>query len=163
MSEEGVNLVPVDVADAGESTNSANQQNAGQNRTLHSSIPFRSAIVVAPSRGGFIVVVVAAGFGIEEPAETLGRRNGGGRRTAERLLLLLLRLFEGRAWLEEMESIAESEGGVAGERERRGSETQSDASHLKAASTKIELNSKLCHPNLLSFSGRLLGAAFCDR
>ena len=56
---------------------------------------------------GVIFVIVVAGFGIEEPSETLRRRGGGRkRRTAKRLLRLLL--FEGRAWLEEMES---SEGG----------------------------------------------------
>ena len=119
LSEKGIDLVSVDVPNAGESTNSTNQQHSGQNRTLDSSIPARS--FVALSFGGLSVVVVA-GFGIEEPSETFGRRGGGRRRRAAERLLLLLRLFEGgRTWLEEMES---SEGGGGeGEWERRGSES----------------------------------------
>ena len=124
LSEKGIDLVSVDVANAGESTNSANQQNSCQNRALDSSIPARS--FVALGFGGFSVVVfVVAGFGIEEPSETFGRRGGGRRRRAAERVLLLLRLFEGRrTWLEEMEaSEGGGGGGGEGEWERRGSES----------------------------------------
>ena len=127
LREKGIDLVPVDVSNAGEPTNTTNQQNSGKNRALKSSIPIR---------GGFSVFVVT-GFGSEEPPESLRRRGGGGR---ERLFLLLVGLFEGRTWLEEVRPFVECGW------DRRGSddETGSEAAHLQAALMKIEVKLLLC-------------------
>lgn len=102
MVQQGVNLGLVDIANSGESADNADQEQPSQDCTFDRVLISGPALFLTL----MTITVVALIFGVE-PLESL--RDSGG--------LLLVGLFGGRAWVDEVESLAD---GSEAEEEGRG-------------------------------------------